>query len=118
MLDRALIIYLGRATGLPVHHVVLPEGYVLPAVVYRRTARAVRTSHDGRQSGQSTVTLAVWALTSAAAQAAADSIAEKMQGWQSHLGQFIRQESYAVEYEPAVNLFVGTVVFQIFHKEA
>lgn len=117
MLDQSLITYLQKTTGLQVHRLVLPEGYTLPAVVYQRNTRMLRTSHDGRRSGMSTVTLAVWAVTFAAAADAVETISQKMMDWQTSAGQTVRQESSAVDYDPGVNFFRGALTFQVFFEE-
>ena len=117
MIDQSLIIHIQKATGLSVHHLVMPEGQTLPAIVYRRVNNSVRISHDGRAMDRSTIILSVWATTYAGVFAVLDTITQSLRHW-SHKGQIVRQETSGIEYEPEVNFFRGTINFQIFFGEA
>lgn len=120
MIDQYLITYLRKISplvGERVYPLVLPENYVLPAIVYQRTTTQRKRLHDGTSVSSSTIRLDLWAMTYAEAVQIASDIKLRVLAWQSFAGQTGRMTSETTEYEPGINLYRTEMAFQIFHKE-
>lgn len=120
MLDQQLISYLRKVsplTGERVYPLVLPEPYVLPAIVYQRTNTQQRRLHDGTSMSTSSIRLDLWTATYAEAVQVAGRLKAMMLAWQSSAGQTSRLEGENTEYEPGVSLYRTGLVFQVSHRE-
>lgn len=118
MLDQQLVAYLRKMeVGNRVHPHALPEGYVLPAVVYQLTDVRHRLLHDGTRLSTGSIRLSIWAETYTEAVHLTGQIGQRMLAWRFSGGQVASQSLEEIVYEPGLNIYRSTVVFAVVYQE-